>query len=151
MTPMRESLALAIVVFTCYVGAALGVTNAYPFSTFPMYSEDAPESGARMVVKDRAGEHHEVSRYQDWSCDGELRFEDVEQTICPDGRIGQPTGYLVKEVLDHIRGHMNDTSDANDMNDTSEPIELVIRTWRLEGEQLIELDCPVAQCMATRR
>jgi len=146
MTPMRESLTLAIVVFTCYAGAALGVTNAYPFSTFPMYSGGAPTSGARMVVKDQAGGYHEVSRYVGWSCETELRFEEIEQTVCPDGQIGQPTGYLVKEVLDHIRGHMTNTTSG-----VPEPVELVSRTWRLEGEELVALDCPVAQCTAALR
>jgi hypothetical protein len=141
---LRESLALAIVVFTCYAGVALGVTNAYPFSTFPMYSEDSPNSGARLVVKDRAGEHHEIRNYEGWSCTAELRYDDIEQAICPDGRIGQPTGYLVKEALDHIRGHMGDAGEG-------EPVELVIRTWRIEGDAIIELDCPVAECRAAPR
>lgn len=148
MSALRESLALAIVVFACYAGVALGVTNAYPFSTFPMYSEDAPESGARLVVKDRAGEHHEIRSYAGWTCEDELRFDDIEQTICPDGRIGQPTGYLVKEALDHIRGHMNGPDELGAVGD---PVELVIRTWRLEADEIIALDCPVAQCMATLR
>ncbi|WP_106094435.1 hypothetical protein [Enhygromyxa salina] len=140
---MRERLGLAIVVFACYGGAALGVTNAYPFSTFPMYSEDSPTFGARLVVKDRGGERREVDRYEDWTCAADLSFDDLEQTVCPDGRIGQPTGYLVKEALDHIREHPDD-----DSRDAEESVDLVIRTWRLDGEQIVELDCPVARCRA---
>jgi hypothetical protein len=145
---VRESLGLAIVVFACYAGVALGVTNAYPFSTFPMYSEDPPTFGARMVVLDRAGERREVRRYEGWSCPADLRYDDVEQTICPDGRISQPTGYLVKEVLDHIREHSNETGE---FDDSAEPVELVIHTWRLDADQIIEFDCPVAQCTAALR
>ncbi|WP_146658615.1 hypothetical protein [Enhygromyxa salina] len=142
MTRVRERLGLAIVVFTCYSGAAIGVTNAYPFSTFPMYSEDAPNFGARLVVKDQAGERREIERYESWTCAADLSFDDLEQTICPDGRTGQPTGYLVKEALDHIR----DNPAAP--HAVAEPVELIVRTWRLEGDQIRELDCPVAKCTA---
>ena len=141
---MRETRALSLVVFFAYAGAALGVTNAFPLSTFPMYSESAPTSGARLVVKDSAGDYREVSRYVGWACEPELNGELVEMTRCPDGEIGMPAGYLTKEALDHIRGHAGPAEGG-------ESLELVIRTWRLGRSTVEGLDCPIARCTAVRR
>jgi hypothetical protein len=143
---MRETIAVSIIVFAAYAGAALGVTNAFPLSTFPMYADSAPESGARLVVKDSAGEYREVARYEGWSCEPELSYEMVEKTMCPDGQIGQPAGYLSKYALDHIRAHAAQAGAG-----AGEPIELLIHTWRFEPDTIVELDCPVARCTATLR
>ncbi len=144
---LRESLALSIVVFVAYAGAALGVTNAFPLSTFPMYSASAPTSGARLVVKDEAGEYSEVDRWTSWTCEPELEFELVELTMCPDGEIAQPAGYLSKDALDHIRAHAHGAEPATDES----RVELVIRVWRLDQPEIVTLDCPVASCTAARR
>lgn len=143
---MRETIAVSIVVFAGYAGAALGVTNAFPLSTFPMYADAAPEAGARLVVKTSAGEYHEVQRYEGWSCEPELSYAMVEKTMCPDGEVGQPAGYLSKYALDHIRAHSS-AAEA----DHGEPIELLIRTFRFEQDSVVALDCPVARCTATLR
>lgn len=145
---MRETIAVSIVVFLGYTAAALGVTNFFPFSTFPMYSDAAPKSGARLVVKDGTGEYREVRRYEAWSCEPELTFEMVEKTMCPDGLIGQPAGYLSKEALDHIRAH---AAKPDDGLLAGKPIELLIRTWRFEQDEIIGIECPVARCVATLR
>lgn len=141
---MRESRAVSVIVFVTYAAAALGVTNAFPLSTFPMFSDAAPTSGARLVVVDRAGSYTEVTRWTAWRCEPELEYELVELTMCPDGEIGQPAGYLAKDVLDHIRAHAGDDPNA-------EPVELIIRTWRLDRDEPEALDCPVATCTAVRR
>ncbi|MFV8750233.1 hypothetical protein ACNOYE_06755 [Nannocystaceae bacterium ST9] len=139
---MRETLALSLVVFAGYVGAAFGVTNAFPFSTFPMFSEAAPTSGARLIVRDGAGEHHEIERYVDWACEGELEAAKVEMAMCPDGELGHATGYLVQESLDYMRANAGEGG---------EPVELVIHVWRLDRPERVELDCFVARCRAVRR
>ena len=126
--------------FVCYTGAALGVTNAFPLSTFSMYSKAAPDSGARLVVKESDGSYHEVVRYTGWSCELELSFEMVEKTLCPDGKIGQPAGYLSKDALDHIRDHAGPP-------EAGEPVELLIRTWRM-GSEIVSYDCLVSRCRA---
>lgn len=145
---MRETVAVSIVVFVGYTAAALGVTNLFPLSTFPMYSDVAPESGARLVVKGGTGEYREVRRYEGWSCEPELTYEMVEKTMCPDGRIGQPAGYLAKEALDHIRAH---AAKPDTGLPAGEPIELLVRTWRFEHDEIVGIECPVARCVATLR
>ena len=141
---MRESLAVAVVVFVVYAGAALGVTNGFPFSTFPMYSDAAPTSGARLVVKDMAGAYSEVARWTNWRCETELDYAHVELTMCPDGEIGQPTSYLAKDALDHIRAHAGEDPAA-------ESIELIVKVWRLAQQGSPTLDCTITRCQAVRR
>jgi hypothetical protein len=147
MPAMRESLALSLVVLVGYAGAALGVTNAFPLSTFPMYSDSAFTTGARLVVRDQDGEYTEVVRWTAWTCEPELEYELVELTMCPDGEIAQPAGYLSKDALDHIRAHTPTAASS----DVVEPVALVIRAWRLDRPEMLALDCLVATCTAARR
>lgn len=137
---MDETRAVSAWFLALYTCVALLVTNAFPFSTFPMYSEAAPKAGARLVVRDAAGDYREVVRYVGWSCEAELSFEMVEKVTCPDGIVAQPSGYLVKDALDHIRGHAGSP-------DVGEPVVLEVRTWRLVGGLEI-VDCPVTRCRA---
>jgi len=139
---MKDVAFVSLLVFACYTAGALGVVNAFPLSTFSMYSKAAPSSGARVVVKDQAGDYREVVRYVDWDCELGLSFDMVEKTMCPDGAIGQPAGYLSKDALDHIRRHA-----APGGTEAGEPVELVIHTVRL-GDELVELDCPISRCRA---
>lgn len=139
----RETHFVAALALIAYLGIALGVTNLYPFSTFPMYSSAAFTSGARLVVLDEDGEVHEIREYTDWSCPG---LEPIDWTMCPDGQIGQPAGYLNKEATDYIEANSRD-------NPAARAVELVIRVWRLspEGGEARQLDCPIQACEAVLR
>lgn len=141
--PMREARALSIVVFVVYVAVAFGVNNAFPFSTFEMYSGDAPTSPARLVVEDAAGEYHEIDRYTDWSCAVELDYAMLEQAMCPDGEPGRPLGYIVQQKLDYMRQHAATGAQG-------EPLVLLIHAWRL-GDEIVTVDCVVTECSAVRR
>ena len=94
-----------------------------------------------MVVVDAAGEAREVARYEQWSCP---ELAPIELTMCPDGEIGQPAGYLAKQATDYIAAHPGEGG---------EPVSLVIRVWRLsvEAGPTEPLDCPVFECTAVRR
>lgn len=141
---MKESRALSIAVFAGYVVAALGVTNLFPLSTFPMYSKVSPTSGARLVVRNAQGELNEVTKYDAWSCEEELTYEMVQATLCPDGRVGKPAGYLSKEALDYIRRNGGDPS-------VGEPVDLIVRAVRLDEDPVLQLQCEVVRCRARRR
>ncbi len=141
---MRETLAISIAVFVGYAGAALGLSNAFPFSTFPMYAEVAPTYAARLVVADAEGRHLEVVRFDEWVCEGELERSRVEVAMCPDGEIGHATPYLVQDALDYMRAHPGTPGGG-------EPVDLVVHVWRFDRTQIRELDCVVARCRAVRR
>lgn len=140
------SQGVSLLALGAYVGIALGVENLYPFSTFPMYSDSKFESGARLVVLSDDGIAREVEDYVGWAC---VDLAPVETTVCPDGELSQPEGYLLKEAYDYIDAHP--PADVDDP--TRRDVELVIRTWRLTpGEtDVTRLDCPVHRCRARLR
>lgn len=136
---MRESRFVSIVALIAYFGFSFGTGNLFPFSTFPMFSDSTPDSGARLIALDGDGGAYEIKRFESWSCP-ELTY--VDYVDCPDGGIGNPTGYLAKEAIDFINAHSGESTQAR-------PVSLVVRVWRLSEETVaLPIDCPVAQCTA---
>ena len=105
---LGECLVVSFVVLVGYAAAAYGVDNAFPFSTFPMYSGNPTTSGARLVVKDRVGAYSEIARWERWSCATAVDEDSAQTAVCPDGGKAHPIGYLVKEATDHMRAHRGD-------------------------------------------
>lgn len=140
---MRQGTFVALAFFSAYLVIAAGLENLYPFSTFPMYSDSAFDTGARLIVVDGEGIAREVTRYTDWRCPGPLH---VETVMCPDGREAQPAAYLAEEATTYMERHSGTGEGA-------EPVSLVVRVWRLDADRgdFTRLDCPVVECAAVRR
>ena len=129
-----------------YAGISLGVTNLYPFSTFPMYSDSRFTSGARLVAIGPDGRAREVRRYEAWSCADSAPIVTVQ---CPDGRRVQPVTYLTKEATDYIGAH----GVQGDERGRRVSVALVVREWRLSSERddVQVADCHVRTCEARLR
>ncbi len=133
---------VSIITWLSYVIVALGVTNLYPFSTFPMYSDSVHANPMRMLGRTADGEVFEVKSYTNWQCEDldALRPEDIH---C-EGSTLTPVGYLVKQNLDLMRQHAGG-------GDT--PVWVIVRAWDLpaDGPPSAPVDCDVRACFATER
>ncbi|HXT99595.1 MAG TPA: hypothetical protein VN903_01295 [Polyangia bacterium] len=128
--------------FAGYLGAAFGVENLYPISTFEMYA-GAPPSHAptRVIARDAARTAHEVDEFVGWRCEGPVP---LDGTSCVNEWPYASTAYLDRAAADWVADHPGDGA---------EPVEIVRRVYRLtdEGGPPQVHDCLLRRCRAGRR
>lgn len=141
---MSQGLAISLFVLASYLLVAAGVQNIYPFSVFPMFSNDRAAEGSRFIaIVD--GKPREISDFVSWTCPEEI--PQFGKLVCPDGQLGTPSSYLVKEATDHISAHT-----AEEPSQGAVSVSLVVRRWDLRpNADDTPRDCPLMECVAVER
>lgn len=126
-----------------YFFAARGVQNFYPFSVVDMYANREPYPPSRIIAVDARGAAWEVTQFDRWRCAGPVS---ADPQPCPAAGEYSPIGYVDRDAVNHIAAHASDHAEG-------EPVRVVRRVWRLDGQPgpPLHIDCPLSACTAVRR
>lgn len=127
-------------VLLTYLTVSFAIGDAYPFSTFAMYSESPREPWASHVLAlDERGVAHEVADFTGYRCD---RSPDVHRAFCGAGR-DRRVGYIDAEAARTLATRAPATAHPRH-------VRVIRRGWNLASPGLT-LDCPLATCEASAR
>ncbi len=138
------ALASAAAALCGYLLLAREVGDLYPFSTFPMYSARQGHAPSRLVLRDGAGELHELGDATAVACEGPREASGalaVGRERCPLLAPFYTIDYLDRDL-------MNDVSIGTGLEGHGVPTTLVRLVWRLDAGAMRTETCELARCRA---